>query len=672
MINNNINFYSIILLFYLSLTNLNLTNAIAAPNNILSPVFGSLRVTNTNLHINDGKWEFNQHKTAEHISVGIGGSNDYYAWDVNLYAPDNSNADDGKPVYAIAEGDVVKYAGTSDPGYIGSVLIAHPNKENPEWWSGYLHMENIGVSLNQHVTTSTFLGNIGRAGADNDHLHYVVYTGANSWGNLVSFNANIIERQNIPPPNWSIIKEQDNPDCYLYYNSLKWKINTAEIITDLGFSSGDILVYPIGTLSQLTNSRNSITSENLVGVLDNSNGQVYIWQGSQWHYVPTFDYLQCRGIPYDQLLRITQALFNRYGRGDDIGPCSSPPVADFTAMPTSGNAPLTVNFVDLSSNNPTSWSWKFGDGGTSTAQNPTHVYNNPGVYTVELTATNSAGSNTKTYPNCITVTTLPPTTYTITASAGTGGSISPSGSVTVNNGANQTFTIAANTGYRIADVKVDNVSQGTISSYTFTNVTANHTISATFTAQTWTITASAGNGGSISPSGSVTVNHGANQTFTITPNTGYNIKSVVVDGVSQGPIASYTFTNVTSNHSISASFVEVPKILTNLSTQTIRVPKGKTAVFHVKLSNQPITDTVVSVAKVSGISEISILQGNTLTFTTINWNTYQPVKLAATPDNNNLNGKAIFQLSSSGLSSVNVTAIKVGRNISAFLGLLLD
>jgi hypothetical protein len=168
------------------------------------------------------------------------------------------------------------------------------------------------------------------------------------------------------------------------------------------------------------------------------------------------------------------------------------------------------------------------------------------------------------------------------------------------------------------------------------------------------------------------VNHGANQTFTITPNTGYNIKSVVVDGVSQGPIASYTFTNVTSNHSISASFVEVPKILTNLSTQTIRVPKGKTAVFHVKLNNQPITDTVVSVAKVSGISEISILQGNTLTFTTINWNTYQPVKLAATPDNNNLNGKAIFQLSSSGLSSVNVTAIKVGRNISAFLGLLLD
>lgn len=73
-----------------------------------------------------------------------------------------------------------------------------------------------------------------------------------------------------------------------------------------------------------------------------------------------------------------------------------------------------------------------------------------------------------------------PKTYTITTTAGTGGSISPSGSVTVNNGASQAFTITPDNNYSIADVKVDNVSQGKITSYTFNNVTANHTISATF------------------------------------------------------------------------------------------------------------------------------------------------------------------------------------------------
>jgi hypothetical protein len=146
-------------------------------------------------------------------------------------------------------------------------------------------------------------------------------------------------------------------------------------------------------------------------------------------------------------------------------------------------------------------------------------------------------------------------TYTITATAGTGGSITPSGSVKVNYGANKTFKITPNAGYQIKDVKVDNVSKGAISTYTFTNVTTNHTISATFKIKTYTITATAGTGGKISPSGSVTVNHGADKTFTITPNTRYKIKDVKVDNVSKGAISTYTFTNVTANHTISAIFI---------------------------------------------------------------------------------------------------------------------
>lgn len=82
----------------------------------------------------------------------------------------------------------------------------------------------------------------------------------------------------------------------------------------------------------------------------------------------------------------------------------TPPVADFSGTPTSGNNPLAVTFTDLSTNTPTSWSWDFGDGNTSTSQNPTHTYANAGTYTVKLTATNADGSDTKTRSNYITVT----------------------------------------------------------------------------------------------------------------------------------------------------------------------------------------------------------------------------------------------------------------------------
>lgn len=83
----------------------------------------------------------------------------------------------------------------------------------------------------------------------------------------------------------------------------------------------------------------------------------------------------------------------------------APPVANFTADPTDGCTPLQVFFDDLSTNNPTSWSWTFPGGtpGTSTNQNPIVTYNTPGTYNVTLTASNSQGSNTKTITNFITV-----------------------------------------------------------------------------------------------------------------------------------------------------------------------------------------------------------------------------------------------------------------------------
>lgn len=77
--------------------------------------------------------------------------------------------------------------------------------------------------------------------------------------------------------------------------------------------------------------------------------------------------------------------------------------ADFSATPTSGPAPLNVQFTDLSTGNPTSWQWDFGDGNSSTSQNPSHTYTAAGIYTVTFTASNSSGSDSEAKGNYIEV-----------------------------------------------------------------------------------------------------------------------------------------------------------------------------------------------------------------------------------------------------------------------------
>jgi hypothetical protein len=77
---------------------------------------------------------------------------------------------------------------------------------------------------------------------------------------------------------------------------------------------------------------------------------------------------------------------------------------DFSASITSGAAPLTVKFTDESTGDPKSWSWDFGDGGTSAERNPTHTYTLPGTYTVTLTVSTATDSATLSRPDYITVT----------------------------------------------------------------------------------------------------------------------------------------------------------------------------------------------------------------------------------------------------------------------------
>ncbi len=122
-----------------------------------------------------------------------------------------------------------------------------------------------------------------------------------------------------------------------------------------------------------------------------------------------------------------QCYTNLYGGSDHLPvvadytiPVPAPviaPVASFTASPTNGVAPLNVTFTDTSSGPPTSWAWTFGDGGTSTSQNPTYAYTTPGIYTATLIASNALGWST----NSLVITALvPPPVASFTPSSTSG------------------------------------------------------------------------------------------------------------------------------------------------------------------------------------------------------------------------------------------------------------
>jgi len=208
--------------------------------------------------------------------------------------------------------------------------------------------------------------------------------------------------------------------------------------------------------------------------------------------------------------------------------------------------------------------------------------------------------------------------FPITADAGPGGSIDPEGSVEVWRGSSITFDIKPDRGFDISDVVVDGGSQGPLSSYTFRSVVASHTITAFFTPKIYTITASAGEGGNISPSGDVTVRHGDDRTFTISPDYGYEIKEVKVDGKRKGKISTYTFSNVTKDHEISATF-ELKEYIIEASKEgkgkidpdgDVKVDHGDNQTFTIKADKGHDILNVL----VDGVSQGAI---STYTFTNV-------------------------------------------------------
>lgn len=159
--------------------------------------------------------------------------------------------------------------------------------------------------------------------------------------------------------------------------------------------------------------------------------------------------------------------------------------ASFTQIATASDGGSDINALTYQ------WAKVSGPGtitfGTANALSTTISADTDGTYIISFTASDNAeNSNSDTFSL---VWDTAPTTYTITSSAGSHGSINPTGATTINSGDNQSYSITADSGYHISDVVVDGSSVGAVSSYQFSGVTSDHTISATFA-----VTSSGGGG----------------------------------------------------------------------------------------------------------------------------------------------------------------------------------
>jgi hypothetical protein len=152
--------------------------------------------------------------------------------------------------------------------------------------------------------------------------------------------------------------------------------------------------------------------------------------------------------------------------------------------------------------------------------------------------------------------------YTIAASAGDGGTINPAGDVDVLEGEDQAFSITPNDCYMISEVYVDGEPVGAVSTYTFYDVDDDHTIEAQFEPITYTVTTVAGEGGSVSPEGPITIPCGGNQNLTVIPDPCWEIADVLVNGESVGPVEVVQIVNAHMNYTVCASFTQITYTIT--------------------------------------------------------------------------------------------------------------
>ena len=224
--------------------------------------------------------------------------------------------------------------------------------------------------------------------------------------------------------------------------------------------------------------------------------------------------------------------------------------------------------------------------------------------------------------------------HVISASAGTNGSIAPSGAINILEGDSRTYTITANQYYHVADVLVDGSSEGDITSYEFTNVNSSHTISATFAHDTATITMAVDiGGGSTTPTaGPHTVDTETPVDILATPWAGYYFVNWTTSGNCTFNDTNSASANATlsANAWVIAHFaLNTPGFTLSKSTSIVSENAG-TDTFTAVLSTQPTSNVVFDLS--SSDAGQATVSPATLTFTTANWNTPQEVTVTGVND----------------------------------------
>ena len=296
--------------------------------------------------------------------------------------------------------------------------------------------------------------------------------------------------------------------------------------------------------------------------------------------------------------------------------------------------------------------------------------------------TSSVSNNQYTIDNITTNTTvvatfeeIPVTTFSLSIQSGTGGLVSYDGttitnktqSFTVAEGTSATITISPNTGYKLASLTVngtDITSSVKDNQYTISNISANTTIVATFEQITYTLSVQATGNGSVAYNGTSAknttrnfeVNHGTSATLTITPDSGYRLASLTVNGTNVTSSVSnnrYTISNITANTTVVATFEQIPATTYSLSiqsgaggsvsydgttitnkTQSFTIAEGSSVTIEMTPSNGYKLASLV----VNGTDVTSGVENNQYTISNITANTTVVVTFKAIPQTISVDG----------------------------------
>ncbi len=261
-----------------------------------------------------------------------------------------------------------------------------------------------------------------------------------------------------------------------------------------------------------------------------------------------------------------------------------PPVAAFTASQTDGPMPLTANFTNQSvrawaqwlNQEPYTYTWDFGDGTHDPSEihlkNPTHIYRTVGIFQATLTVKNPSGQST-TAPVTIKVSACPylptrvlpqgdPSAPVYYSTLGGAYDAAVDGDLIQTLSLNLIDDITSNKAIRISGgfdcYYYNHIADSTLEGYLSVDggslEIGNFKIVANTPGNLFTIVSSAGFGGYISPAGTLSLPVGSSQTYIMTPDPGFFILDVLVDGQSVGPVATYPFTNLTENHTVEVVF----------------------------------------------------------------------------------------------------------------------